>query len=357
MKLRVYADRTHYSTAHRKALTDILKASWNQATLEERRKTYGSWIDDFEIVAAPTEADIHLLPMKWQYYVEQGCTDLARRAVEAARRVKKPIAVFSMGDFEANFPDAGSDIHLFQAAGYRSRQRVRNHGMPAFFDDPVTGIETIDSPGERQTRARVGFCGQAGASLARHAVRMARNRARRMLWKLGREQWEPPPLEHTWFRQRVLDAFASCPRIDARFVLRTRYRAGIRSTDRNDPTQTSRREFLQNVLETDYTACMRGGGNFSVRFYEALALGRIPAFVDTDCVLPYMEQVNWRQYTVWIDQSEIARAGNLVADFHAKLSAHELTEIQRACRAIWQDRLTANGFYKHFREHFPEVPA
>lgn len=357
MKLRVFADRTHYSSAHRKALTDILKAAWNQATLEERRKTYGAWIDLFEVVSSPTEADIHLLPMKWPYYVEHDCIDLARRAVDAARRARKPIAVFSTGDFEANFPEAGADIHLFQAAGYRSRQRTRNHGIPAFFDDPLIGLDVGDGLRRREARARVGFCGQAGASLPRHAARLVRNRARRILWRLGREKWEPPPFEHTWFRQRVLDAFASCPRIDTHFILRTRYRAGVRSADRNDPAEKSRREFLQNVLDTDYTVCMRGGGNFSVRFYEALAMRRIPAFVDTDCVLPYAEQVNWKQYTVWIDQTEISRAGHIVADFHANLSARELEELQQACRAVWLERLTVNGFYTHFHEHFPELAA
>jgi hypothetical protein len=155
----------------------------------------------------------------------------------------------------------------------------------------------------------------------------------------------------------VLDALARCPRIDTDFVLRTRYRAGVRSADRNDPAQTARREFLQNVLETDYTVCMRGGGNFSVRFYEALALCRVPAFVDTDCVLPYSEQVNWRQYTVWIDETELSRAGDLIADFHANLSSREFAELQLACRAVWVDRLTTNGFYTHFREHFPELGA
>jgi len=137
MSLRIYADREHYSERHRKALNDILKAVWNTGSLEARRATYGARAEMFEVVTTPDAADLHLLTMKWQHYVEHGCVDQAVRAVDVARRAKRPIAVFSLGDFEANFPAAGPDIHLFQASAYRSRSATTNHGMPAFIDDPL----------------------------------------------------------------------------------------------------------------------------------------------------------------------------------------------------------------------------
>ena len=291
-KLRVYADSSHYSEPHRKELTDILKALWNTSSQDERRAKYGRRPDQFESVTSPDAADLHLLPMKWQHYVEQGRVDQAIRAVDVARRARRPIVVFSLGDFEANFPVPGRDIHLFQASAYRSRHATSNHGMPPFVDDPLNGrpVELR----EKRSRPMIGFCGQAGASLPRHAARLVRNRLKRALWRLGKEQWEPPPLEHTWFRQRVLEAFANSPAVETRYVLRTKYRAGVHSDDRNDPAQQARREFLENVLGTDYTVSVRGGGNFSIRFYEALAMGRMPAFIDTDCILPFHNVVDWR---------------------------------------------------------------
>lgn len=355
MKLRVYADREHYSAAHRRELNDILKALWNDASTTERIATYGARARLFEVVEDPEAAHIHLLTMKWQYYVDQNLVGLALRAVEAARRARRPFVVFSLGDFEANFPVAGSDIHLFQASAYRSRHRTTNHGMPAFIDDPLAhrgGAELIRDKG---IRPLVGFCGQAGATWGRHAARLLRNQARQLRWRVGLERWEPPPLEHTWFRQHVLDAFSASDAIECRFVLRTRYRAGVHSDDRNDPAERARREFLENVLGTDYTICMRGGGNFSIRFYEALAMGRIPAFVDTDCVLPFHDQIDWRDHVVWIDESRISEAGDIVARFHGRMSDEEFREKQRRLRRLWQDRLTPEGFYSHFHEHFPEL--
>jgi hypothetical protein len=357
MVLRVYADREHYSDNHRKALNDILKAFWTTGTLEQRRATYGNRPDLFELVSAPDAADLHLLTMKWQHYVEQDRVDQVLRSIELARRARRPIAVFSASDFEANFPVAGSDIHLFQASGYRSRRRQTNHGMPAFFEDPLpTFCDGQLRLREKGPRPVVGFCGQAGASLAHHAARVVRNRVNRVAWRLGRRRWEPPPLEHTWFRQRVLNTFQRSASVDARFVLRVQYRAGLGQVEKqHDSAARSRREFIDNILDTDYTVCVRGGGNFSVRFFEALALGRIPAFVDTDCLLPYYGRVDWRRYAVWIDACDEHDAPEIVARYHDRLSPQEFRERQRECRHLWEDRLTPDGFYAHFHEHFPEL--
>ena len=35
------------------------------------------------------------------------------------------------------------------------------------------------------------------------------------------------------------------------------------------------------MLASPYILCVRGAGNYSARFYEALALGRIPVLVNT----------------------------------------------------------------------------
>lgn len=353
--LRIWADRSHYAEPHRKALNDILKAFWNAAPLEERKATYGRRLAQFEIVDSPAAADIHLLPMKWQFYVELGRVPDAERAVDVARKHKKPIAVFSLGDFEANFPVDAPQVHTFQVSAYRSRRGAGNHALPAFIDDPLAARNGRVSVRAKTSRPVLGFCGQAGASLPRHAARFVRTHLRQLRWRLGRELWEPAPLEHTWFRHRVLDTFAKSSAVETCYVLRTKYRAGVHTSDRNDPAQAARREFLDNVRDTDFTVCMRGGGNFSVRFYEALAMGRPPVFIDTDCVLPFHDQLEWRRYAVWVDERDLARGPAIVAETHARMSDAEFRERQLECRRLWEERLTPDGFYGHFHDYFPEL--
>ena len=84
-------------------------------------------------------------------------------------------------------------------------------------------------------------------------------------------------------------------------------------------------------------------------------MGRIPAFVDTDCILPYHDTIDWRRYAVWVDESDLGNAARILADFHARMSPQEFRERQLECRRLWEERLTADGFYGHFREHFPEL--
>ncbi len=77
-----------------------------------------------------------------------------------------------------------------------------------------------------------------------------------------------------------------------------------------------RQEYVHSMMESDYILCARGAGNFSRRLYEALSCGRIPVFVDTDCVLPYQSEINWKEYFVCG-----LRVGEKVAEFHGLLSA------------------------------------
>jgi hypothetical protein len=106
------------------------------------------------------------------------------------------------------------------------------------------------------------------------------------------------------------------------------------------------------MLDSDYIVCMRGGGNFSVRFYETLSMGRIPVVVDTDCLLPYDDIIDYRRYTVWVGESEIRRAAREIAVFHASLSSNEFLELQKACRDLWRNYLSREGFWRNFHRCF-----
>jgi hypothetical protein len=108
------------------------------------------------------------------------------------------------------------------------------------------------------------------------------------------------------------------------------------------------------MIASDYVLCARGTGNYSYRLYEALSLGRIPVFVDTDCVLPYDFAIDWPSYGVWIDRRSVKHIGERVAEFHAGLSDEGFMELQRRCRLLWEEYLSPLGFFSKFRLHFME---
>ena len=107
-------------------------------------------------------------------------------------------------------------------------------------------------------------------------------------------------------------------------------------------------EFYQNIVDSDYVVCVRGAGNFSVRFYETLAMGRIPVFVNTDCLLPLSDKINWKKHVVWVEEKEIPIINKKIVDFHNSLSIKDFKELQLANRTLWLESLTLGGFFKTF---------
>jgi hypothetical protein len=71
--------------------------------------------------------------------------------------------------------------------------------------------------------------------------------------------------------------------IDTNFILRNKYRAGVTSESQRE---CATRAFFDNIFNNPYTFCLRGAGNFSVRFYETIVMGRIPLLIDIDIRLP-----------------------------------------------------------------------
>ncbi|NLE00774.1 MAG: exostosin family protein, partial [Fibrobacter sp.] len=107
-----------------------------------------------------------------------------------------------------------------------------------------------------------------------------------------------------------------------------------------------RKEYADNMLKSDYVLVTRGAGNFSYRFYEVLSCGKIPVFIDTDCVLPFEDSINWRDYCVWVDQSEIKHLGDKIDEFHQKISDDGFIQIQKAIRSLYEEKICPSGYYK-----------
>jgi hypothetical protein len=93
---------------------------------------------------------------------------------------------------------------------------------------------------------------------------------------------------------------------------------------------------------------MRGGGNYSVRFYETLCLGRIPIFINTDCLLPFQDEINYKSIFPWIELDDLQHAAEIVKNFHSRLSDDDFIKLQRTCRKLWIEHMTPDGFHKDF---------
>lgn len=347
--LRIYTDLTHYQVEYRNQLVPILRpyTKAEPITASARESMYGTFVRNLELVPSPLDADICVLPMKWRHYLHTNTQERADSFVQLARSYQKPTVVWNGGDHTHKVP--WSDVFVFAANGYQSRRLPQQFAYPTFIHDPVMEMKcTSISLRPYQAKPTVGFCGQAKHSNWQLLFKSLMILARNLKYHIGVSSLEPhSPYPPTLLRARALDLLEDSSNLNARFVKRQHYRGG-----QGKPAKTLRQEFLDNIVDTDYTLCVRGTANYSQRFYETLALGRIPIFVNTDCILPYDEQINWREYCIWVEQRDLPQLPQIVVEFHQALDQEKFQSLQSRCRRLWETRLSYAGFHDHFAEHF-----
>ena len=103
--------------------------------------------------------------------------------------------------------------------------------------------------------------------------------------------------------------------------------------------QQARINFYKNLLSGSFTLCMRGNGNFSYRFYEALCFGRIPVFINTDCVMPFSNIIDWNDHIISVNEDQIELLPEMINNSNISPLAN---------RKLWQTFFSAEGYYNKF---------
>ncbi len=286
-------------------------------------------------------ADLVVIPVSWQHVMKRRLDKRVQEILSEARHLGKPVISWTSGDSGYTPP---FDVHVYRAAAYRSRMQKQQHIMPFMLTDPIHAIMKREDilPREWRERPLVGFCGQANPALWKTMLDISRVLLRNTRTYMGLRLDDPEALlAPSLLRTRVLDTLERANGIDTCFIRRSRYRGSPDPEERRRMTL----DFYENIDGTDYTVCMRGGGNFSVRLYETLAMGRIPLFIDTDCRLPFDDELDWRSIVVWIDERDIAAVGERLKAAHHDMGPRGFEERQRFCRRFWLETLTPTVYW------------
>jgi len=144
-------------------------------------------------------------------------------------------------------------------------------------------------------------------------------------------------------RRATCDALLALPELfDTKFV----YRYDHHTRQSKEDQERFKREFNEILQQCPYQLCCRGGGNFSHRFYETLAAGRIPVLIDTDTMLPpNVPNGLWDRCIVMANSAEALPEKLL--QFHAK---HNVSTTQVMCRNLWQTYLSFEGYAKYMEK-------
>ena len=339
--VKIYTDITPLGEGQLKNLSPIFSFHWKG--LDKSQIFSGEFNEDspFCLSEDPNEADFFALLMHWTYYLWNNRAKMheAMYLAEIANKYGKPVIVWFKGDLVPNIPF--ENYLLFLPGIVRKTMKHEYRACPVFIDDPKPNYSTEKNRlRQKMVRPRVGFCGYGTMGPVKLGWSVASGLYLNAFQQLNQPDYsEIPIIPATLLRNRALKYLRGNSQIEPLFVVNQRYTPNQSSLQ----TSSTSRIFFSNIYETDYTLCVRGFGNWSYRFYETLACGRIPVFVDTDCVLPLETKIDWRRYCVWVDRSELHLIGEKILDFHSSLSPADFAELQLDCRKLWEEQLSLNG--------------
>ena len=291
-----------------------------------------------EIVKEPQAADYFLLPHDYFWAMKEG--EYLKQFIFLAERHRKKIIIFTHTDFDDDIPVANSII--FRTSQYRYKKKPNEIIMPAYVED-LAGERPVLFR-HKSNKPVIGFCGWAGFKNFGQKIRFY---LKFFCLELIRFPWgyiRVVRRKGLWFRRKVLEILKNSSLVSTNFIIRKSFSS--HSATIEAPPEQARREYIDNILNSDFVLAVKGDGNFSLRFYEALSLGRIPLLVDTDCVLPLEDKINYNDFAVFIPWRDIDKIDVILREFYDKLSPDKFLEMQRKAREAFKNYLRIDAFFK-----------
>ena len=296
----------------------------------------------FELVKDPSLADFFLFPH--DYFLTPNQPAQALKLADDAKSYGKKIIIFGHGDPDCEIPIKNSIV--FRTSQYRYKKQANEIMMPAYVED------LSDSVGpqlrHKITKPVIGFCGWADfkSNLEKTSFYTKHYLGNLNNFLSGR----PVAVRRRglWFRQKAINILRRSDKIKANFIIRKSF-SGHRATLKDSPEKL-RKEYIDNMINSDFVLTVKGYGNFSLRFYEALSLGRIPLFLDTDCVLPLEGIINYRDFTLSVDYRDLNKIDKITADFYENMTEEQFREMQKKARDAFEKYLRIDKFFARIPE-------
>lgn len=303
------------------------------------------------------EADACLLPIRYSEKADD--VEFETSIKEFSERVGnsgKKTFVFLGSDVDHYYVSIKNSI-IFCNTLYQSKRKNNEHGFTFFFEDFIAKYYHNQLPIREKTIVpTIGFCGFAPPLAQKFGIYKIKEALRLGMNYLGFMKSFPSKSAHS-YRARALLSILKSKKVKNNFIIRSNFGfggplGGLYPGGIKELNDSFREGYVKNIIDSDYTLCVRGYGNNSIRFFEALCCGKIPVFVNTDCVLPYDFIVDWKKYCVWVEESEINKIPEKVLEFHNKMTPEEFKALQTQIRNIWKKYFTPEGFYKHLYLYF-----
>ena len=288
-----------------------------------------------KLTDTPEEADAIVLAHNYSSLKKH--TSFVAQQAQLAQKLGKPFIVFWHGDSDAAVPYKNATV--IRTSQYRSAIRSNEVIMPAYAADLLTGELNFRHKEDR--KPSLGFCGWADYKNVKNRIGTI---LKNSLVHSGAR------IKGITFRMKALHYLQSSQCIHPNFIIRSSY-SGHRSTIKTNADQ-ARTEYIDNMLNSDYALVIKGDGNYSYRFYEALSLGRIPVLLDTECVLPMEDVIQYDNFVLRVPYQNLHHLDSVVAKHYASTSDQDFVAMQQQARDVFEKYLRVDAFLHYAVNHY-----
>jgi hypothetical protein len=280
-----------------------------------------------QLLTNPDESDFFVLP--FEYRKDNDLIELANSIASQASKVNKKLLVFFNSDSTEEI--LINNAIIFRTSFFKSTKKINEFAFPGWSVDFQTAYSKGFLAIEKDTKPKICYCGYAA------------NKNRGLKQKINDILRKPSYTSQTfgaYIREKALKYLKSNKHINCDFIIRDEFWAA-----QSKGLSETRLDYAINMLNSPYALVARGAGNFSYRIYEVLSCGRIPVFINTDCVLPYDEFVNWKEHMVWVEHDEVSKIGTILSNFHNNISSEEFKQLQLKNRKLYEEWVSPYGFF------------
>jgi hypothetical protein len=336
--IKIYTDTTMITSQYRKLIFPLLFDLCYINTI--------SLLKLYKIVESVNEADIVIVPVDIAYFFKNGQRQVLYNFIVKGNDAKKPVWLYSAGDFGISLR---ADVYTFRLSGFHNKLNEETFILPSFIIDPLSILKKEFKPIPKAILPSIGFVGHADSSAIKwlkeilvflyHNVKRISKRT-----FVDYQSFYPSSIK----RYHFLMILKKNNQIKTEFIFRKKYRAGVKTEEEKVKTSI---DFFENIYDNPYVFCLRGAGNFSVRFYETLAMGRIPVVIDTGFRLPLDKIINWKKHCIIATESDFV---DKLIDFHSTIDENDFIQIQVNNRKLWLDYLTCDRYFSHIYSDFKD---
>lgn len=130
--------------------------------------------------------------------------------------------------------------------------------------------------------------------------------------------------------------------IQKKIIKRNGFHKGQKNMNRN------KKEFIETLKDYTFQLCARGSGNWSIRFYEVMAVGRIPVLLDTDSLLPHDHLIDWSDLIIFEKTPKLCY--EKILEWHAR-GKDFILQKQIQIFDTWYNFLRPKVFFQHIQNH------